>query len=86
MAKATKTENTITRIVRTYTLTLSQAEADTLLTILQKVGGSPDHSRRKYARQVLEALESWNLGVQYDMSDISDRGTGIYFDELEDMQ
>ena len=44
--------------VETYILTLDKDEAETLLIILQLIGGSPARSRRKFADSVARALET----------------------------
>lgn len=41
---------------KTVTLVLNQDQADTLACILHRVGGSPEHSPRKFASEVNEML------------------------------
>jgi hypothetical protein len=61
MAKATKNV-----IPATYTvaLTLSTDEAEALLAVLGKVGGSPQNSRRKYIQAIYETLLTLNLNYR----------------------
>jgi len=49
-------------------LELTEDEAGLLCSIFQRVGGSPENSRRKYADSIRWALES--VGVSYSTSDV----------------
>lgn len=46
-----------TAVGRKVKLTLSPEEAATLHRILRNVGGSPDHTPRRYSDAILEVLE-----------------------------
>ncbi len=55
-------------VMREYVrLTLNWEEAETLRAVLARVGGSPEHSRRGYARGITEALAK--AGVEYKIGD-----------------
>lgn len=64
---------------RTYEvqLTLTQEEAETLRTICQRIGGSPEFTRRKHADSIKEALI--DIGVDYVETDICPKSRAIYF-------
>lgn len=66
MAKVTR------KVVTTssYVLEINELEADALNRILYKVGGSPDTSYRKYARDIRNALMNAGLPSNYDPSDL----------------
>ena len=68
---------TTTYVAPVYTLTLNQAEAQTLRDILDNVGGDPDMSRRCYAEKIKAALES--VGVSPSNIDDMRDGAAIYF-------
>ena len=60
MAKATKNPR-IERVVieeASYTLELSQKEAEFLRSVLSAVGGSPEYSPRKYEYAIVDALKA----------------------------
>jgi hypothetical protein len=69
MAKAKHTEIETVVKVDAVQLTLSHEEARTLRDILVQVSGCPEHSRRKHADNIKEALES----------------VGFFFRKLPDM-
>lgn len=52
----------------TLNLQLSGDEAATLLMILRKVGGSPEHSHRKHAKAILESLKPYFKSDDYNQS------------------
>lgn len=58
MAKATKNprKERVVIVETTYTLELSQKEAEFLRTVLSAVGGSPDNSPREHEHAITEAL------------------------------
>ncbi len=74
--------------IESVTLTLDEDEVKTLIAILNRIGGSPNHSARKYSDKISSALhgELHMVGVDVDTSDIkidverSGRGS-IYFAE-----
>lgn len=83
MAKATKNERT-ERVVVTetsYTLELSQKEAEFLRTMLSAVGGSPTNSPREHEYAITEALR--DAGVpSYEKTDAYKLQSGqIMFDD-----
>ena len=67
-------------------LTLSKEEAETLLAILGRVGGSPVTSRRKYAQSIFYALG--DLSLNYNSAGEPDlRAVGsLWFADRIDMQ
>lgn len=68
---------TTTYVEPTYTLTITQVEAQTLRDILDNVGGDPDMSRRCYAEKIKAALES--VGVTTSKIDDLHDNSAIYF-------
>ena len=80
MATAKKTVIPPVPVVENFTVTLelSKEEAETILSILQKVGGDPVLSRRKHAQAVERAL---NAVVVHDTSDM--RAMYLYFHNSE---
>jgi hypothetical protein len=75
MAKATKV---IIPATVKVTLELSKEEAETLLAILGRVGGSPYHSRRQYAGAIYDALLTLS-GLKYEPLKVSDMQSSLYF-------
>ena len=69
------------------TLELSKDEAEALLSVLGKVGGSPSTSRRKFIAPIYDAL----FGLKLDYSDtgssdlrVQNNG-GLWFEERSDI-
>jgi hypothetical protein len=52
------------------TLTLTGKEAETLVGILGRVGGSPDNSDRKYVDSIYKALSG--CAIEYNGSELDD--------------
>ena len=52
-----------------YILELNKDEAETLFYLCQKIGGSPDNSRRKYFDQIAAGFEKLGFEFDYDKSD-----------------
>ena len=68
----------------TVTLELSKEEAETLLAILGRVGGSPVFSRRKHTAAIHNTL--FGLHLDYDIrgaSDLSQNGSLYFLDTLK---
>ena len=65
MAKATK--NIPQKPVITYTLELTEEEANFLLAVTQCIGGDPVASRRRYSDTIAEALK--NAGIPHLVTD-----------------
>ena len=65
-------------------LTLSKAEAQTLVDVISLAGGSPSTTRRKYANNIMDALGK--VGYHYTMNAYSEggdlKGSKVYFDDL----
>lgn len=66
MAEATIVPEHEIVIPAQVTLTMDNAEAQTLWRILRRVAGSPDKSARKHADAILEALEEAGVYVSDD--------------------
>ena len=67
-------------------LTLSKDEAETLLAILGRVGGSPVNSRRKYAQSIFYALGDLSLDENPSGTpDLVSHGS-LHFADRIDMQ
>jgi hypothetical protein len=67
-------------------LTLSKAEAQTLVDVMSLAGGSPSTTRRKYANNIMDALGK--VGYHYNPSAHSEGGdlesSRVYFhDQFE---
>lgn len=62
MARATVKE-THKVVTREYTLTLTEAEAQTLAVVMAMVGGDPDTTPRKHANAIANAL--YESGIFY---------------------
>jgi hypothetical protein len=60
----------------TITLTMPRSHAETLASLLMRVGGSPFTTRRRYADRIGHALEA--VGVAADTSDLSPQAS-LYF-------
>ena len=63
-------------------LTLSKAEAQTLVDVISLAGGSPSTTRRKYANNIMDALGK--VGYHYNLRAYSEGGDlfgskGLYF-------
>ncbi|MEV0444042.1 hypothetical protein AB0I84_18745 [Streptomyces spectabilis] len=60
-------KHTVERVVteESFALTLSVAEAETLVAVLAHVGGDPDESPRGKAESVLEALMATGVRTYY---------------------
>jgi len=70
----------------TITLTLSQIEAEVLLKVMRKIGGSTDKSARKYTDNIEQALTSCKVMPYdiYDDSHLEKMHTSLYFtDDLD---
>ena len=89
MAMATvKLKPPVAQPIESVTLTLDEDEVKTLIAILNRIGGSPNHSARKYTDAISSALyaELDRIGVEVNTAGInideklSGRGT-IYFIE-----
>lgn len=63
-----------------FQLTLSKTEAQTLVDVLNRVGGYPKISRRKNVDAILEAFRKENL-VYGSTSDLVIQGTSMWFTE-----
>lgn len=82
MAKATLLP--VVPVKRSVQLELSPEEAQTLADITGKIGGSPEHSRRKYTDAIYQALDAVGYKSNIGEQDcISFRGTA--FRDREDM-
>lgn len=60
-----------------YTLNLSVREAEVLVNILNKIGGSPERSARGVARAILLALKE--AGAKPSDDEVERSACGIYF-------
>lgn len=78
MAKATK--KLLTPVVQPYelVLTLTEAEASTLNTVLRRVGGSAETTRRKYADSICLAMTEAGV-ADVETEDISATQRSIWF-------
>lgn len=65
-------------IIKSVQLDLSIEEAEVLVTILHRVGGNPETSKRKYTDSILSALTGRGIEDRYD-GEISDKTHAIYF-------
>ncbi|MEU0860642.1 hypothetical protein ABZ352_35545 [Streptomyces griseofuscus] len=82
MAVAEKT--TVERVVTEdgFTLKLTVEEAETLVAVLSRVGGSPYTSPRKHAGAVLDALREAGTRAYWEDDHPPDQATGsIQFDD-----
>jgi hypothetical protein len=73
MATATKTQSDYK-----VTLELNRMEAETLATILGRVGGDPVTSRRKYSGAIYSALV--RTGIPDNGNDVSELNRAIHFE------
>lgn len=63
--------------VESITMTLNNGEIRLLSTLLGRVGGSPDHSMRKYATSIIKALEEAGIDIhEYSENRKIDLDTG----------
>ncbi len=69
--------------IKQVTLTLTEAEAQTLADILGMIGGHPLTTRRKYAESISDALHSVGFDNQ-SPSDVCDERRRIYFTEVSE--
>lgn len=88
MATATAKLKPLTQPIESVTLTLDEDEVKTLIAIFNRIGGSPNHSARKYSDKISSALygELRAIGADLDTSgikiDVERSGRGyIYFAE-----
>lgn len=66
-------------------LTLSKEEAQTLLDVMRKIGGSPQGSRRKYTasiEEVLSSVEGLKISVLSTPKDMANTGIWFYDSDL----
>jgi type II secretory pathway predicted ATPase ExeA len=64
----------------TLNLTLNQNEAETLLIILGKIGGTPTTTRRRFADAMRKALNTAGVGIVIAKTNSSAHDS-IYFDD-----
>jgi hypothetical protein len=89
MAMATvKLKPPVVQPIESVTLTLDEDEVKTLIAILNRIGGSPNYSARKYSDKIRSALhdELNRIGVEVNTAgikiDVERSGRGsIYFAE-----
>lgn len=80
MAKVTVTTTPPVKPVKTYTLELSQPEANALVEVLARVGGARYTTARGYAQDIADEL--YDAGVVRDHTAVivdPKYGNGIYF-------
>jgi methyl coenzyme M reductase subunit C len=90
MATATVKLKEIVQPIESVTIVINQDELDTLITILNRIGGCPDKSPRKHSANILMALvdatkQTRGNSTLYELGQlISDAGGkygAIYFDD-----
>lgn len=74
MAKATKKIKDIS-----ITLELSLEEAIVLYWVVERIGGSPDHTARKYMNAIQDSLRTINVRSDINDDYIESPYTAIYF-------
>ena len=85
MAKATVKYKEVIRPIESVTLTLNQDELIVLTAILNRIGGCPDNSPRKYASSILDAIvndvepEILNYAKVSELIDHTQLSGSIYF-------
>lgn len=82
--KTVDVQKTVTVKEKQLVLTLSDEEAKTLNLILNRVGGDPNKSRRKYADSIHNAMGSYKYTSSSKDDDFIDkRNRAIYFVDEE---
>ena len=64
MATATVKLKEIVQPIESVTITINQHELDTLMVILNRIGGCPDKSPRKHSANILIALQDATKNVR----------------------
>ena len=93
MAKATVKYKEVVNPIESVTIVINQDELDTLMTILNRIGGCPDKSPRKHSANILTALVDATKQTRGDsnlyelgelVSDAGGKYGAIYFDDYPD--
>jgi hypothetical protein len=89
MAKATVKYKEVVNPIESVTIVIDKDELDTLITILNRIGGCPDKSPRKHSSNILMALVDATKQTRgdsnlYELNELvndSDRHAAIYFND-----
>lgn len=89
MATATVKLKEIVQPIESVTITINQYELDTLMVILNRIGGCPDNSPRKHSASILMALRDATRNVRgrpelYETAELIDdsgKYAAIYFND-----
>ena len=89
MAKATVKYKEVVNPIESVTIVINKDELDTLITILNRIGGCPDKSPRKHSANILMALVDATKQTRgesnlYELSQLVDntgKYNAIYFDD-----
>ena len=89
MATATVKLKEIVQPIESVTITINQHELDTLMVILNRIGGCPDKSPRKHSANILIALQEATKNVlgqsalceTAQLIDDSGKYAAIYFND-----
>ena len=94
MAKATVKYKEVVNPIESVTIVINKDELDTLITILNRIGGCPYKSPRKHSSNILMALvdatkqtrSESNLYELNELVDNSDRHAAIYFNDYPEVK
>ena len=94
MAKATVKYKEVVNPIESVTIVINHDELDTLITILNRIGGCPDKSPRKHSSNILMALidvikqtrGDSNLYKLSELVDNSGRHAAIYFNDYPEVK
>lgn len=92
MAKATVKYKEVVNPIESVTIVIDKDELDTLITILNRIGGCPDKSPRKHSSNILMALMDATKQTRgdsnlYELNElVNDSGKygAIYFNDYPD--
>ena len=92
MAKASVKYKEVVNPIESVTIVIDKDELDTLITILNRIGGCPDKSPRKHSSNILMALVDATKQTRgesnlYELGELisdSNRHGAIYFNDYPD--